>query len=93
MSEVPWNVEIGQLDKYGARVNGDELMRLWYREPDSGMLAFVHCSLGPSRHDGRYKIWHIDVLGEIATLTPSIHRPDHYHSPNPVKFKLVEGLR
>lgn len=40
-------------------------------------------------------VWHIDryAPNNIATVSPSIHFHNHFHSPNPVQFRLVEITR
>jgi hypothetical protein len=40
-------------------------------------------------------IWHADGPDEngIVTVTPSIHHVGHWHSPNPVTFRLVAELK
>lgn len=38
-------------------------------------------------------IWHIDLPTEgtdIATVSPSVHFIGHWHSPNPVQFKIID---
>lgn len=37
-------------------------------------------------------VWKIALDGDRATVSPSIHFIDHFHSPNPVSFELVEEL-
>lgn len=38
-------------------------------------------------------IWQITVEGETATVRDSVHFAGHWHSPNPVKFHLVDKLK
>jgi hypothetical protein len=37
-------------------------------------------------------VWHIQVNGDLAIVSPSIHYVGVFHTPNPVHFQLVEDL-
>lgn len=38
-------------------------------------------------------VWHVTENGDgTVTVSPSIHFIGHFHSPNPVRFRLVESL-
>jgi hypothetical protein len=37
-------------------------------------------------------VWHVEVNGDIATVSPSVHFVGRWHSPNPVQFKIVGEL-
>jgi hypothetical protein len=40
----------------------------------------------------RYPVWGIEVNGNEATVRDSVHFVGHWHSPNPVKFILVDDI-
>lgn len=72
-------------------------------DPDSGHLHFygpdgkravVHVTEGETHYNEHfgYNVWHIDVQGSTATVSPSIHYVGAWHTPNPVQFILVKEL-
>lgn len=77
---------------------------LKFLAPDNGDLCRIAVSKGPSEGPNmtvpegnpRYPgwVWHIDVDedGSTATVSPSIWFHGHFHSTNPVSFRLVDTL-
>lgn len=67
--------------------------QLWFIDPD-GRNAIVHVERGIT-HEGRLEasirqhVWRIDVDGDQAVVSPSIHFVGHFHTPRPVRFRLV----
>lgn len=39
------------------------------------------------------KGWNAKVVDSTITVSPSIHQIGHWHTPNPVIFKLVDELK
>lgn len=93
MSEVPWFSEPPQaMLKWS-----DGLGHLHFYDPN-GKKAVIPVTHGETyvrrTTDGSpgSPIWHIEVDGDTATVSPSVHFVGYWHSPNPVQFKLVEEL-
>jgi hypothetical protein len=64
---------------------------LHFYGPD-GERAVIPVTEGPSREaPQRGPVWHIEVADGVATVSPSVHFVGHWHSPNPVQFRLVEA--
>lgn len=92
--EVPWFTEPppARLDW-----SSNTLGHLHFYDPH-GERAAVPVTRGPSyerpSNNGLWgsPVWHIDEDGEIVTVSPSVHFVGHWHSPNPVQFRLVEEL-
>lgn len=75
----------------------------WNEESDQGWLRFVdpkgnaHVvpvtkTEGTNTGTGFGNVWHVDVEGDVATVSPSVHYVGEWHTPNPVQFKIVEEL-
>lgn len=67
--------------------------RLWYRDPDGGR-AMTHVEHGISlegRSDPKYgNVWSIVEHDDgTVTVSPSIHAIGYFHTPKPVRFRLV----
>lgn len=99
-TEVPWPrepVEAKLSWQRGAtRDEGSEEGFLHFYGPD-GKRAVVPITREPHSQyifQGRtFNIWHIEVDGEIATVSPSVHYLGSWHSPNPVRFRLVDEIQ
>lgn len=69
---------------------------LCFSGPD-GVPADVFVTEGIAyRHaSDRYHVWHIEVDEQagIATVSPSIDYEGHFHTPNPVTFKLGQVVQ
>lgn len=102
MSEQPWPQ--GQLDAVlrWPRSLREDVGELWFLSPEStGWHAGEPCCIHVSKDvpDGgdyfnKTNIWQIRIHEDAGyvTVRPSIHFIDHFHSPNPVSFRLVEKL-
>jgi hypothetical protein len=97
MPEVPWWPNIPD-----AKLHWDEnatIGYLYFKSPEPGNPN--HCvpvTTGPTR--GRETghpspVWHIEPImhNRIVTVSPSIHAPWSFHSPNPVQFRITEITR
>lgn len=91
MTEIPWFTE--PPDAKLARGNhiDDDLAYLHFIGPD-GERAVIWVTEGETTQRHGQNVWHIEVAGDVATVSPSVHFVGHWHSPNPVKFRLVEEL-
>lgn len=92
MIEVPWPPE--PVEAKLQWTEGEAIGDLLFIGPD-GCFAGIPVTWGDSdaaTKQAGTNVWHIEVAGDIATVSPSIHFINHYHSPNPVKFKLVKEL-
>lgn len=67
------------------------LGRLWFDSPEDGNQVQVAVTTGPHTQNADEHIWHIEVNEGIATVSPSIHFIGHFHSPNPVQFRIIDG--
>jgi hypothetical protein len=67
-----------------------DLGHLHFVDPQ-GNNAVVHVTNGSTRAEKHYNVWHIDVQGDIATVSPSVHYVGCWHTPNPVLFRLVDS--
>lgn len=71
--------------------------RLEFISPKTGRKVDVIVTTGDDQWLDQITIklgehaWHIDLDGSDAVVRPSIHFVGHFHSPNPVSFKLVVG--
>jgi hypothetical protein len=89
MPEVPW---YPQPPKAHLQWLSNQTARLWFRSPEDGNKVQVAVTIGDDNaatRDGLFpgeNVWHLDLK---VTVSPSIHFIDHFHSPNPVEFKLV----
>jgi hypothetical protein len=85
MSEISWPSE-----PLEARIKGGYLH---FYAPDGERavvkLDTVFVNLGND------DVWHAEFTEDkkFIKVTPSIHYVDHWHSPNPVVFKLVDELK
>lgn len=98
MGETPWFTE-----PPAARLTWPESSapdgNLFFIDPN-GERAVIAVTKGPTRSDrdehGRTirHVWHVDEPtpdGRVV-VSPSIHFVGHFHSPNPVTFRLVDDL-
>jgi hypothetical protein len=54
-----------------------------------------HCipvTTGESYGEAFKNVWHIEVGGDVATVSPSVHYVGEWHTPNPVLFSIVDKL-
>lgn len=74
---------------------------LWFLSPETdGWHAGQRCPIHVSRTCGdggttvgRSNVWKISENGDgTVTVRPSVHFVGHFHSPNPVVFRLVTQL-
>jgi hypothetical protein len=96
-TEVPWFTSPPE-----ATLNWTDRPKLGhikFRDPN-GEIAVFHVTEGETydlhtKPPGKYRtpVWHIEVNGDIATVSPSVHFVGRWHSPNPVQFKLVEEVK
>lgn len=89
MAEVPWPK--GLVEAKLEWPDGEPTGYLHFFGPD-GERAAVAVTRGPDGNDGSRNIWHVEDDGTIATVTPSIHYVGKWHSPKPVRFRLVDEL-
>jgi hypothetical protein len=71
------------------------ISELWFLSPENGEHCCIHVAedVAPAGDVvNRTNLWHIQVSGDTAVVRPSIHFIDHFHSPNPVQFRLVDAL-
>jgi hypothetical protein len=68
--------------------------QLWFVDPD-GRNAMIHVERGIT-HEGRLEasirqhVWRIDEVGDgLVEVSPSVHFVGHFHTPRPVRFRLV----
>lgn len=89
MAEVPWFTEPPAAALRWDEHDDEGYLRFVGPDGDRAVIAVTH---GPDRHDHELarNIWHIDVAGDVATVSPSVHFVDHWHSPNPATFRLVD---
>jgi hypothetical protein len=97
-NEVPWFSEPpeAKLARKGCK-EGDVIYGWLHFIDPQGNRAAVPVTLGEQttmEFDGGpgSPIWHIDIDGDVATVSPSIHYVGAWHSPNPVQFKLVKEI-
>lgn len=64
---------------------------LSFVSPQSGEVDTIPVTRGPASKTPL--AWHIDITDDSYQVSPSIHSPGHYHSPNPVVFRRVGKLR
>lgn len=67
---------------------------LAFVSPKTGGVEVVHVTTGP--HHGPTPelyahVWHIEIAGDVATVSPSVHFLGHFHSGNPAHFRLISG--
>ena len=90
MAEWHIGVPVAWLSKF-SHEERDDLWNLWFYSPEDGSKVAVLVTEGddrsPWRRSNVWKLKHNDD-GTI-TVSPSIHFVGHFHSPNPVTFKLV----
>lgn len=99
MSEVPWFSEPpeAKLARDGVQ-EGDVIQGFLHFIDPQGKKAVVPVTFGPTtqlrtaENLPASNVWHIDINGDEATVSPSIHYVGFWHSPNPVRFRLVEEL-
>lgn len=95
MTEVAWFSEPPEAMVKWSKP--EELGHLHFIDPN-GERAVVPVTTGPTRgpeSGSEMIVWHVDMtgaIGDIITVSPSIHFVGKWHSPNPVQFKLVEEL-
>ena len=63
-----------------------------FLSPKTGHKTKIRVTTGLAYSTEEEHIWHIDVVGERATVSQSIHFVGHFHSPNPAVFRLTESL-
>jgi hypothetical protein len=105
MPEVPWPAGLvdatltWEWDRPGPEWDGIGL--LWFLSPEAeGWHARSRCVIHVSRtigdgggKVGRQNVWQVAENGDgTVTVSPSVHFPDHFHSPRPVRFRLVDHL-
>ncbi len=92
MPETPWPND-KQFDAKIIWENhiDEDLGFLHFQAPD-GSKAVIWVTEGPTCQRHGQNVWHVDVSGDQVTVSPSIHFIDHFHSPNPVTFRLVDEL-
>ena len=56
--------------------------------PGCDMTTNIRVTKEPTYSTESEHVWHIDIAGDIVTILPSIHYIGHFHSPNPVQFRL-----
>lgn len=87
--EVPWFTT--PPEAWLAWSEQDVLGHLWFLDPN-GERAIVPVTKGQTQGppEQSFNIWHIEIEGNLATVSPSIHYIGKWHSPNPVQFVLVD---
>lgn len=94
MTEVPWFSSPPDAKLVWGNHLRPDLGYLHFIDPE-GRRAVVWVSretpIGGEAFAGA-NVWHIDIDGTVATVSPSIHFIGHFHSPRPVTFHLVDDL-
>lgn len=100
-SEVPWFSEPpeAKIARLGCE-NDDVIYGYIHFYDPKGERAAIPVTLGEKTHlvvagSPGSPIWHIEgelSPGGTATVSPSIHFIRHWHSPNPVQFRIVQEL-
>lgn len=95
VSEVPWFA--GPPDATLAWSEPGVLGHLHFVDPNGERTAIPVTEGSQTRFQtddgtGGSPIWHVDVAGDSVTVSPSIHYVGRWHSPNPVRFRLVDSL-
>lgn len=65
---------------------------LFFINPKDGSEDHITVITGASYSTANCHVWHVELQGEKVIVSPSIHFIGHFHSPNPVEFKLVESF-
>lgn len=98
MAEVAWP---GKLINARLSWTLGDLGELRFIGPD-GRLVMIPVTTGESyaksSDSGSSPVWHIETEADpetpglvIAVVKPSIHYVGKWHSPNPARFRLIEG--
>ena len=92
MTEIPWPTD-KLLPAKLMKVSSlrDDVWIFRFKGPDDH-LAHICVTQGQDTQIGQTNVWHYDISGDKITISPSIHFINHFHSPNPVTFQLVEEL-
>lgn len=95
--EQPWHTTIPPCTVHN-EVDGIHA-ELWFPSPETtgwhaGKKCHIYVTWGDHNHQYRQQhVWHMEVdENGMVTISPSIHFIGHFHSPNPVNFRLVTEL-
>lgn len=94
MAEAPWFDRVTEAKLTVPGPDSNNLGHLRFYDPN-GRNAVIPVSYGDTESETarcHTNVWHIEVTGDLITVSPSIHFIGHFHSPNPVQFRLVESL-
>lgn len=108
MSEAPWpagpvdaTLDWSPIEVPGKEHVYDGIGTLWFLSPETeGYHAGQRCPIHISATCGpagtvvnRSNVWQVTDNGDgTVTVRPSVHFVGHFHSPNPVMFRLVDTL-
>lgn len=90
--EVPW---FDRVPEATLAWEDDDPTKGWLHFVDpKGNKHSIPVTTGPTIGTGTGfgNVWHVDIGGEQATVSPSVHYVGEWHSPNPVVFSLVDKL-
>lgn len=63
---------------------------LYFKEPGTGANNCIRVTLGITYSTPSAHIWHMEWNGgREVIISPSIHYVGHFHTPNPVTFRLI----
>jgi hypothetical protein len=101
--EAPWGPEprgarlgVGPLHQTVAEFarNGRRsTLRLRFTNPKTLKLVDVAVTTGEAVSTEAEHVWHLELQGDIATVSPSIHYVGQFHSGNPATFKIFGVTR
>lgn len=88
--EVPWFPgRSGPLPAALFWLDDSEVGHLHFLGP-KGDYGTIPVTEGPTRDDGwPGPVWHIDLDGDEATVTPSIHFKGEWHSPYTTHWRII----
>lgn len=97
MAETPWFTSPPDAMVRWDHHLRDDLGYLHFVDPNGRKAVVWVSKTVPDGGDnvGGQNVWRIDVdkpSPGMATVSPSIHFIDHFHSPRPVVFRLVDAL-
>jgi hypothetical protein len=95
--EVPWPTEMQEAyviwdPPHEPKLRSD-VGEFWFKNPKSGRKTAILVSKQPGGGPqiARTNIWQfVDNGNGTCTIIPSIHYIGHFHTSNPVTFKLIE---
>jgi hypothetical protein len=62
---------------------------LAFIDPKTGQVVTIAVTPGAQYSTEAEHVWHIEIAGDIATVSQSVHFVGHFHSGNPAHFRLI----